>query len=91
MRQELVDVLYTYKNAFASDNEPLHTIKGHEVYITLNIDRLYFPILRRPAYQEKPTAREALEKHIQESIQLSLLRKVGHNEELEVTTPNIID
>ncbi|MBW0461534.1 hypothetical protein O181_001249 [Austropuccinia psidii MF-1] len=29
MRQELINVLYTYKNAFASDNEPLGTIEGH--------------------------------------------------------------
>ncbi|MBW0556324.1 hypothetical protein O181_096039 [Austropuccinia psidii MF-1] len=39
MRHELIDVLYTYNNAFSSDNEPLGTIKGHEVDITLNIDR----------------------------------------------------
>ncbi|MBW0494696.1 hypothetical protein O181_034411 [Austropuccinia psidii MF-1] len=38
LRHDLGDVLYTYKNAFASDNEPLGTIKGHEVDITLNID-----------------------------------------------------
>ncbi|MBW0465889.1 hypothetical protein O181_005604 [Austropuccinia psidii MF-1] len=35
MRHELIDVLYTYNNAFASDNEPLGPIKGHEVDITL--------------------------------------------------------
>ncbi|MBW0536712.1 hypothetical protein O181_076427 [Austropuccinia psidii MF-1] len=87
MRHELIDVLYTYKNAFASDNETLGAIKGHEVEITLNIDRPYPPVTRRPAYQASPRAREALEKHIQELIQLGVLRKVGHNEEVEVTTP----
>ncbi|MBW0553738.1 hypothetical protein O181_093453 [Austropuccinia psidii MF-1] len=90
MRNELIDVLYTYNNAFASDNEPLGAIRGHEVDITLNIDRPYPPVLRRPAYPASPRAREALEKHIQELIQLGLLRKVGHNEEVEVTTPVII-
>ncbi|MBW0521759.1 hypothetical protein O181_061474 [Austropuccinia psidii MF-1] len=90
MRNELIDVLYTYNNAFASDNEPLGGIKGHEVDITLNIDRPYPPVLRRPAYPASPRAREALEKHIQELIQLGVLRKVGHNEEVEVTTPVII-
>ncbi|MBW0559894.1 hypothetical protein O181_099609 [Austropuccinia psidii MF-1] len=64
-----------YKNAFASDNEPLGTIKGHEVDITLNIDRPYPPVLRRPAYPASPRAREALEKHIQEFTQLGVLRK----------------
>ncbi|MBW0531520.1 hypothetical protein O181_071235 [Austropuccinia psidii MF-1] len=89
MRHDLIDILYTYKNAFASDNEPLGAIKGHEVYITLNIDRPYPPVLRRPAYPASPRARKALEKHIQELIQLGLLRNIGHNEEVEVTTPVI--
>ncbi|MBW0513110.1 hypothetical protein O181_052825 [Austropuccinia psidii MF-1] len=90
MRHDLIDVLYTYKNAFASDNEPLGAIKGNEVYITLNIDRPYPPILRRPAYPASPRARESLEKHMQKLIQLVVLRKVGHNEEVEVTAPVII-
>ncbi|MBW0559106.1 hypothetical protein O181_098821 [Austropuccinia psidii MF-1] len=90
MRNKLIDVLYTYNNAFASDNKPLGAIKGHEVDITLNIDRPYPPVLRRPAHPASQRAREALEKHIQELIQLGVLRKVGHNEEFEVTTPVII-
>ncbi|MBW0522087.1 hypothetical protein O181_061802 [Austropuccinia psidii MF-1] len=90
MRNELIDVLYTYNNAFASDNEPLGAMKGHEVAITLNIDRAYPPVLRRQAYPASPRAREAFEKHIQELIQLGVLRKVGHNEEVEVRKPNII-
>ncbi|MBW0558537.1 hypothetical protein O181_098252 [Austropuccinia psidii MF-1] len=90
MRHDLIDVLYTHKNAFASDNEPLGIIKGDEADITLNLDRPYPPVLGRPAYKASPIAREALEKHIQELIQLGLLRKVGHNEEFEVKTPVII-
>ncbi|MBW0589565.1 hypothetical protein O181_129280, partial [Austropuccinia psidii MF-1] len=90
MRNELINVLYTYNSAFASDNEPLGAIRGHEVDITLNIDRPYPPGLRRPAYPASPRAREALEKHIRELIQLGVIRKVGHNEEVEVTTPFII-
>ncbi|MBW0517165.1 hypothetical protein O181_056880 [Austropuccinia psidii MF-1] len=90
MRNELIDVLYTYNNAFTSDNEPLSVIKGHEVDVTLNIDRPYPPVLRRTAYPASLRAREALEKHIQELIQLGVLRKVGHNEEVEGTTPVII-
>ncbi|MBW0501678.1 hypothetical protein O181_041393 [Austropuccinia psidii MF-1] len=50
MRHDLTYVLYTYKNDFSSDNEPLGAIRGHEVHITLNIDRPYPPVLRRPAY-----------------------------------------
>ncbi|MBW0558610.1 hypothetical protein O181_098325 [Austropuccinia psidii MF-1] len=90
MRHEFIDVLYTYNNAFASDNEPLGAIKVHQVDITLNIDRRYPPVPRRPAYPASPRAREALEKYIQELIQLGVLRKEGRNEEVEVTTPVII-
>ncbi|MBW0558758.1 hypothetical protein O181_098473 [Austropuccinia psidii MF-1] len=89
-RHKLINVLYTYNKNFASYNEPLGSIKGHEVDITLNIDRPYPPVLRRPAYPASPRAREALEKHIQEFIQLGVLRKAGHNEDVEVTTPVII-
>ncbi|MBW0543121.1 hypothetical protein O181_082836 [Austropuccinia psidii MF-1] len=90
MRNELINVLYTYNNAYVSDNEPLGSLRGHEVDINLTIDRPYPPVLRRPAYPASPRAREALEKHIQQLIQLGLPRKVGHNEEVEVTTPVII-
>ncbi|MBW0561700.1 hypothetical protein O181_101415 [Austropuccinia psidii MF-1] len=90
MRNEIIDVLYTYNNEFPSDKEPLGAIRGHEVDIMLDIDRPYPPVLGRPAYPASPSARESLEKHIQELIQLGVLRKVGHNEEVEVTTPVII-
>ncbi|MBW0575648.1 hypothetical protein O181_115363 [Austropuccinia psidii MF-1] len=80
MRKELINVLYPHKSSFASDDEPLGSIKGHEVDIHLNIDRPYPPILRRPAYPASPRAREALEKHIQALIQLGVLRKVGPND-----------
>ncbi|MBW0551850.1 hypothetical protein O181_091565 [Austropuccinia psidii MF-1] len=60
MKHDLIDVLYTYKNAFASNNKPLGAIKGHEVDITLNIYRPYPPVLRIPAYPASPRAREAL-------------------------------
>ncbi|MBW0580649.1 hypothetical protein O181_120364 [Austropuccinia psidii MF-1] len=90
MSNELIDVLYTCNIPYASDNELLGAIRGHDVDITLNIDRPYPPVLRRPAYTASPRAREALEKHIQEVIQLWVLRKVGHNEEVEVITPVII-
>ncbi|MBW0521273.1 hypothetical protein O181_060988 [Austropuccinia psidii MF-1] len=61
MRHDLIDVLYTYRNALASDNKPLGTLKGNKVDITLNIDRSYPPVLRRPASPASPRAREALE------------------------------
>ncbi|MBW0570552.1 hypothetical protein O181_110267 [Austropuccinia psidii MF-1] len=84
MKEELIEILFQYREAFASDNEPLGAIKGHEV------ESPYPPLLRRPAYPASPMAREALENHINELMKPGVLRKVGHNEEVEVTTPVII-
>ncbi|MBW0506107.1 hypothetical protein O181_045822 [Austropuccinia psidii MF-1] len=78
------------REAFASDNEPLGAIKGHKVEIMLNVERPYPPLLGRPAYPACPRAREALESHINELMKLGVLRKGGHNEEVEVNTPVII-
>ncbi|MBW0570052.1 hypothetical protein O181_109767, partial [Austropuccinia psidii MF-1] len=90
MKEELIEILFQYREDFASDNEHLGAIKVHEVYIMLNVERPYPPLLRRPAYPASPRAREALESHINELMKLGVLRKVGHNEEVEVTTPVII-
>ncbi|MBW0578459.1 hypothetical protein O181_118174 [Austropuccinia psidii MF-1] len=47
-------------------------------------------LTKRPAYPASPRAREALEVHIKELIDFGVLRKVAHNEHVEVTTPVII-
>ncbi|MBW0549966.1 hypothetical protein O181_089681, partial [Austropuccinia psidii MF-1] len=89
-KEELIEILFQYREAFASDNEPLGAIKGHEVDIMLNVKRPYSPLLRRPAYPASLRAREALESHSNELMKLGVLSKVGHNEEVEVTMPVII-
>ncbi|MBW0501671.1 hypothetical protein O181_041386 [Austropuccinia psidii MF-1] len=63
---------------------------GHEVNIIINIERPYTPLLRRPAYPESPKSRDALEIHIEELLDLGVIRKVYHNEEVEITTPVIV-
>ncbi|MBW0589167.1 hypothetical protein O181_128882 [Austropuccinia psidii MF-1] len=87
---ELSALLCGHKEAFASDKEPLRESIGHEVDINLNIERPYPPLLRRPAYPESPKSREALEINITELLDLGVVRKVGQNEELEITTPVIV-
>ncbi|MBW0543648.1 hypothetical protein O181_083363 [Austropuccinia psidii MF-1] len=87
---ELSALLYGHRETFASDKEPLGAIIGHEVDIILIIERPYPPLLRRPEYPESPKSREALEIHIKELLELGVIRKVGHNEEVEITTPVIV-
>ncbi|MBW0523844.1 hypothetical protein O181_063559 [Austropuccinia psidii MF-1] len=90
MKEKLIDLLFKYRNSFATDKEPLGAIIGHEVDIILNVEKPYPPLLRRPAYPASPRAREALELQIKELMDLEVLRKVGHNEQVEVTTLVII-
>ncbi|MBW0548400.1 hypothetical protein O181_088115, partial [Austropuccinia psidii MF-1] len=90
MKEELIEIFFQYREAFASDDEPLGAIKGHEVDIILNVERPYPPLLRRPAYPASRRAREALKRHFNDLMKLGVLRKAGHNEEVEVTTPVII-
>ncbi|MBW0538883.1 hypothetical protein O181_078598 [Austropuccinia psidii MF-1] len=78
------------KNAFATDKEPLGAIIGHEVDIILNVEKLNPPLLRRPDYPSSPRDREYLEVHIKDLMDLVVLRKVGHKEQVEVTTPDVI-
>ncbi|MBW0527218.1 hypothetical protein O181_066933 [Austropuccinia psidii MF-1] len=87
---ELSALLYDHKEAFASVKEPLGAIIGHEAEITLNIERPYPPLPRRPAYPESPKSREAREMHITKLLNLVVIKNVGHNEEVEITTPVIV-
>ncbi|MBW0544525.1 hypothetical protein O181_084240, partial [Austropuccinia psidii MF-1] len=87
---KLSSLLDDHKGAFASDKEPLGAMIGHEADIILNIERPYPPLLRRPAYPASPKSREAPETHIKELLDLGIIRKVGHNEEVEITTPVIV-
>ncbi|MBW0569450.1 hypothetical protein O181_109165 [Austropuccinia psidii MF-1] len=75
---------------FSLNKERLGAIFGHEVDIILNIERPYPPLSRRPAYPASPKSRESLEIHIKELLDLGLIRNVGHNEEVEITTQVIV-
>ncbi|MBW0471354.1 hypothetical protein O181_011069 [Austropuccinia psidii MF-1] len=86
-----VTEVHTHLTQYSKDCYNLINIQDARMFdITLNIDRPFPPVLRISDYTESPRAREALEKHIQELIPLSVLRKVGHNEEVEATTPVIV-
>ncbi|POW20262.1 hypothetical protein PSHT_03739 [Puccinia striiformis] len=89
-KESLITLLFNLKDAFATTDQPLGAIKGHEVNIELTTHRPYPPLLRRPPYSASPRSREALEQHIEELVRLNVLRKVGHNEVVEITTPVII-
>ncbi|MBW0472391.1 hypothetical protein O181_012106 [Austropuccinia psidii MF-1] len=45
---------------------------------------------RRPPYPASLGTRKGIEKHINELLELDVIRKIGHNEIVEITTPVLI-
>ncbi|MBW0586139.1 hypothetical protein O181_125854 [Austropuccinia psidii MF-1] len=76
--------------AFAIGEEPLEEIRGHDIELYLDVERSYPPMLRRPRYPGSMETRKEIEKHIIELLDMDVLRKIGHNEIVEITTPVLI-
>ncbi|MBW0528706.1 hypothetical protein O181_068421 [Austropuccinia psidii MF-1] len=47
-------------------------------------------MLRRPSYPESLEIRKEIQKHINELLEMDVIRKKGHNELVEITTPVLI-
>ncbi|KAI7936677.1 hypothetical protein MJO28_015576 [Puccinia striiformis f. sp. tritici] len=86
----LLKVLYEHSNAFATADQPFGAVRGHEVEITLTIEKPYPPALRKAPYPASPRSREAIEEHVSLLVKMGILRKVGSNEGVDITTPVII-
>ncbi|MBW0530762.1 hypothetical protein O181_070477 [Austropuccinia psidii MF-1] len=76
--------------ALAIGEEPLGKIRGHDIELYLDVERPYPPMLRRPPYPASPENRKEIEKHINELLDIDVIRKIGHNEIVEITTPVLI-
>ncbi|MBW0486870.1 hypothetical protein O181_026585 [Austropuccinia psidii MF-1] len=83
-------MLRTNGPAFAIGEEPLGNIKGHDIELYLDVERPYPPMLRRPPYPESLEVRKEIEKHINELLDMDVIRKIGHNKIVEITTPVLI-
>ncbi|MBW0529231.1 hypothetical protein O181_068946, partial [Austropuccinia psidii MF-1] len=76
--------------AFAIGEEPLGKIKGQDIELYLDVERPYPPMLRRPPYPASLETRKEIEKHINELLDMDVIRKIGHNEMVEITTQVLI-
>ncbi|MBW0480447.1 hypothetical protein O181_020162 [Austropuccinia psidii MF-1] len=56
----------------------------------LDVERPYPPMLRRRPYPASLETRKEMEKHINEFLDMDFIRKIGHNEIVEITTPVLI-
>ncbi|MBW0465300.1 hypothetical protein O181_005015 [Austropuccinia psidii MF-1] len=90
MKEKVIDLLHKYKNAFATDKEQLCSVIGNELDIILNAEKAYQQLRIIAAYPAILKAREALEVHIKELIDLGVSRKEVNNEQVEIITPFIV-
>ncbi|MBW0470674.1 hypothetical protein O181_010389 [Austropuccinia psidii MF-1] len=86
----LLKMLQKNGPAFAIGEEPLGKIRGHDIELYLDVKRAYPLVLRRPPYPESLETRKEIEKHINELLDMDFIRKIGHNEIVEITTPILI-
>ncbi|MBW0509024.1 hypothetical protein O181_048739 [Austropuccinia psidii MF-1] len=77
--------------AFAVGVEPLGKIRGHYIELYLDVKRPYPPMLRRSPYPASWETRREIEKHINELLDMDVIRKIGHNVIVEITTPVLIN
>ncbi|MBW0477593.1 hypothetical protein O181_017308 [Austropuccinia psidii MF-1] len=91
-KQKLILLKMRRKNrpAFSIGEEPLGKIRGHGIELYLDVERPYSPMLRRPPFQASLETRKEIEKHINELLDMDVVRKLGHNEIVEITTPVLI-
>ncbi|MBW0526159.1 hypothetical protein O181_065874 [Austropuccinia psidii MF-1] len=75
---------------FAIGEESLGKIRGHDIEIYLHVERPYPPMLRRPPYPASLETRKEIEKHINERLHIDVIRRIGHNEIMGITTPVLI-
>ncbi|MBW0569097.1 hypothetical protein O181_108812 [Austropuccinia psidii MF-1] len=83
----LLKILRKNRPAFAIGEQPLGKTKGHDMELYLDVERPYPPILRRPPYPASLQTRKKIEKHINEILDIDVIRNIGHNEIVEITTP----
>ncbi|MBW0480228.1 hypothetical protein O181_019943 [Austropuccinia psidii MF-1] len=83
-------ILRTTRPAVAIGEEPLFKIRGHDIDVYLDVERPYTAMLRRPPYPESLETRKEIEKHINELPERDFIRKIGHNEVMEITKPVLI-
>ncbi|MBW0557887.1 hypothetical protein O181_097602 [Austropuccinia psidii MF-1] len=76
--------------AFGIVEEPLCKIRGPDLELYLDMERTYPPMLRGPPYPTGLETRKEIEKHINELLEMDIIRKIGHNVIVKITTPVVI-
>ncbi|MBW0490691.1 hypothetical protein O181_030406 [Austropuccinia psidii MF-1] len=72
----LLKMLRKNRPAFAIGEEPLGKMRGHDIELYLDVEIPYLPMLRRPPYPEILETRKDIEKHINELLDMDVIRKI---------------
>ncbi|MBW0468148.1 hypothetical protein O181_007863 [Austropuccinia psidii MF-1] len=86
----LLKMLRKNRTAFSMREEPLVQIRVHDIELYLNVERPYPPILRRPPHPGSLETRNKIENHINELLDMDVIRMIGHNKLVEIITPVLI-
>ncbi|MBW0524967.1 hypothetical protein O181_064682 [Austropuccinia psidii MF-1] len=86
----LLKILRKNRPEFVIGEEPLGKVRGHDIKLYLDVESPYPPMLTRPKYPESLETSKKIEKHINELLDLDVIRKIGHNEIVKITTPALI-
>ncbi|MBW0498352.1 hypothetical protein O181_038067 [Austropuccinia psidii MF-1] len=76
----LLKMLRKNRPAFYIGEEPSGKIKGHDIELYLDVERPHPHMLRIPPYPASLETRKEIEKHINEPLDMDVIRKIGHNE-----------
>ncbi|MBW0492618.1 hypothetical protein O181_032333 [Austropuccinia psidii MF-1] len=66
-------------------------MRFHDIGLDLDVEIPYSPMLRRPPYPASLETRKEIYKHIKELLDMDFIRKIGHNEIVEVTKTGIME
>ncbi|MBW0477934.1 hypothetical protein O181_017649 [Austropuccinia psidii MF-1] len=86
----LLKILRKNRLAFPIGEEHLGKIRAHDIELYLDVERPYPPMLRRTPYSASLETRKEIEKHINEQLDMDVIRKMGTNEIVDITTPVLI-
>ncbi|MBW0543732.1 hypothetical protein O181_083447 [Austropuccinia psidii MF-1] len=86
----LLKILRKNRPEFVIGEEPLGKVRGHDIKLYLDVESPYPPMLTRRLYPKSLETRKEIEKNINELLDLDVIRHIGHNEIVEITTPVLI-
>ncbi|MBW0471550.1 hypothetical protein O181_011265 [Austropuccinia psidii MF-1] len=86
----LLKMCRKHRQAFAICEEHLGKIRGHDIKLYVDVERPYPPMLRIPPYPASLETRKEIDEHINELLEMDVIRMIGHNEIVEMTTPVLI-